>query len=51
MKNVNFYDLIQVHFAKFFLNLTLILRNHNLMKQACSKVDHLQGMINSELSR
>jgi dipeptidyl-peptidase-4 len=33
MPNLNFYDLIQVHFAKFFLNLTLILRNHNFMKK------------------
>jgi dipeptidyl-peptidase-4 len=30
---VNFYDLIQVHFAKFFLNLGLILRNDNLMRK------------------
>ena len=30
---MNFYDLIQVHFAKFFLNLGLILRNDNLMRK------------------
>lgn len=33
MSNVNFNDLFQVCFAKFFLNLTFISRNFNLMQK------------------
>ena len=35
MNNINviFYDIFHLYFAKFFLNLALLLRSHNLMKK------------------